>query len=430
MTGQPKSIGESTKEWDNVRYEDKKNHTKVITETNKIRYRLTYADVWNLTYKVDGVERLEYKGEEGKDSVSFDDNTTTGDSSNIEINDLYQKNVNDVTTYPVDWKESGDKRGPTSRIEDWQEVYVSISTEEQDYTLVKDHVITTIIIKSGYKYSSGTTSVKEKTDKNYTAQEMESGNFSDPNFVKYYIYSTGVRNNISSMSSWLFEALENNSRTEGLVDITKYMLYKATDNDYGVTSIDFSAYNENDFKDVSDMTINDGTGGNDTNGTNENFSADGTLVEIAKKCHDYIRENNFYYSSATNKEAGKYVTDGISTGNGSIPYPNGTNYTDCSAYVTWVLYEYGYTEFTTQKTSSWFNGDGPKSKGWSVLPASSAQPGDILVTSGHVEIYVGDGTYAAGCTDAIRREKSYSGISLSRIIDMGGFTKAIRVTKP
>ena len=261
---EPIFIGGSTKEWDNVRYEDKKNHTKVITETNKIRYRLTYADVWNLTYKVDGVERLEYKGEEGKDSVSFEDNTTTGDSSNIEINDLYQKNVNDVTTYPVDWKESGDKRGPTSRSEDWPKGYVIISTEEQDYTLVKNHVITTVIIKRGYKYSSGTTSVKEKTDKNYTAQEMESGNFSDPNFVKYYIYSTGVRNNISSMSSWLFEALENNSRTEGLVDITKYMLYKATDNDYGVTSIDFSAYNEKDFKDVSDITINDG--GNSFNG--------------------------------------------------------------------------------------------------------------------------------------------------------------------
>lgn len=698
-------LGTSTREWDSVRYEDKKNHTNIVTETNKIRYRLTYADVWNLTYKVDGVERLEYKGEEGKDSVSFDDNTATtvgvkkqdieipgnrtnikatifipegtqsnmplalmchgftgtrngdgdngghfnelgnklaqngvaavtitfsgcqdsnedmtkytlenmksdmtsainymksnysidsgkiglvghsmggrvvsdylsnnsvstaaiwapadgdglsgleflGDYSayyetakqngtvttggnfnvtlskeffdqmnnshptqnikqfsgkllaifdsddrdgnglissntvnavksavssqggtyrelqsnhnfstgegeqieditleflgnafgisisngnsnnNIEINDLYQKTVNDVTPYPVTWTESGAKRGPTVSNNNTANGYTVVSHEEQDYTLVKDHVITTIIIKSGYKYSSGTTSVKEKTDKNYTAQEMESGNFSDPNFVKYYIYSTGVRNNISSMSSWLFEALENNSRTEGLVDITKYMLYKATDNDYGVTSIDFSAYNENDFKDVSDMTINDGTGGNDTNGTNENFSADGTLVEIAKKCHDYIRENNFYYSSATNKSAGKYVTDGVSTGNGSIPYPNGTNYTDCSAYVTWVLYEYGYTEFTTQKTSSWFNGDGPKSKGWSVLPASSAQPGDILVTSGHVEIYVGDGTYAAGCTDAIRREKSYSGNSLSQIIAWGGFTKAIRVTKP
>ena len=261
---------------------------------------------------------------------------------------------------------------------------------------------------------------------------MKSGNFSDPNFVKYYIYSTGVRNNISSISSWLFEALENNSRTEGLVDITKYMLYKATDNDYGVTSIDFSAYNEKDFKDVSDITINDGTGGNDTNGTNENFSADGTMVGIAKKCHDYIRENNFYYSSADNKDAGEYKKDGPSTGNGSIPYPNGTNYIDCSAYVTWVLYEYGYEEFTTQKTSSWFNGTGPENKeGWKVLEkVNDAQPGDILVKSGHVEIYVGDGTYAAGCTDAIRREKSYPGVPLSEIIKMGGFTRAIRVTKP
>ena len=532
-------LGTSTREWDSVRYEDKKNHTNIVTETNKIRYRLTYADVWNLTYKVDGVERLEYKGEEGKDSVSFDDNTATtvgvkkqdieipgnrtnikatifipegtqsnmplvlmchgftgtrngdgdngghfnelgnklaqngvaavtitfsgcqdsnedmtkytlenmksdmtsainymksnysidsgkiglvghsmggrvvsdylsnnsvstaaiwapadgdglsgleflGDYSayyetakqngtvttggnfnvklskeffdqmnnshptqnikqfsgkllaifdsddrdgnglissntvnavksavssqggtyrelqsnhnfstgegekieditleflgnafgisisngnsnnNIEINDLYQKTVNDVTPYPVTWTESGAKRGPTVSNNNTANGYTVVSHEEQDYTLVKDHVITTIIIKSGYKYSSGTTSVKEKTDKNYTEQEMESGNFSDPNFVKYYIYCTGVRNNISSMSSWLFEALENNSRTEGLVDITKYMLYKATDNDYGVTSIDFSAYNENDFKDVSDITINDG--GNSFNG--------------------------------------------------------------------------------------------------------------------------------------------------------------------
>ncbi len=532
-------LGTSTREWDSVRYEDKKNHTNIVTETNKIRYRLTYADVWNLTYKVDGVERLEYKGEEGKDSVSFDDSTTTtvgvkkqdieipgnrtnikatifipegtqsnmplvlmchgftgtrngdgdngghfnelgnklaqngvaavtitfsgcqdsnedmtkytlenmksdmtsainymksnysidsgkiglvghsmggrvvsdylsnnsvstaaiwapadgdglsgleflGDYSsyyetakqnetvttggnfnvtlskeffdqmnnsyptqnikqfrgkllaifdsddrdgnglissntvnavksavssqggtykelqsnhnfstgegeqieditleflgnafgisisnessnnNIEINDLYQKTVNDVTPYPVTWIESGAKRGPTVSNNNTANGYTVVSHEEQDYTLVKDHVITTIIIKSGYKYSSGTTSVKEKTDKNYTEQEMKSGNFSDPNFVKYYIYCTGVRNNISSMSSWLFEALENNSRTEGLVDITKYMLYKATNNDYGVTSMDFSAYNEQDFKDVEDIIINDG--GNSFNG--------------------------------------------------------------------------------------------------------------------------------------------------------------------
>ena len=532
-------LGTSTREWDSVRYEDKKNHTNIVTETNKIRYRLTYADVWNLTYKVDGVERLEYKGEEGKDSVSFDDSTTTtvgvkkqdieipgnrtnikatifipegtqsnmplvlmchgftgtrngdgdngghfnelgnklaqngvaavtitfsgcqdsnedmtkytlenmksdmtsainymksnysidsgkiglvghsmggrvvsdylsnnsvstaaiwapadgdglsgleflGDYSsyyetakqngtvttggnfnvtlskeffdqmnnsyptqnikqfrgkllaifdsddrdgnglissntvnavksavssqggtyrelqsnhnfstgegekieditleflgnafgisisnessnnNIEINDLYQKTVNDVTPYPVTWIESGAKRGPTVSNNNTANGYTVVSHEEQDYTLVKDHVITTIIIKSGYKYSSGTTSVKEKTDKNYTQEEMESGNFSGPNFVKYYIYCREARNNISSITSWLFTTLENNSRTEGLLDITKYMLYKATGDDYGITSIDFSAYNEQDFKDVEDIIINDG--GNSFNG--------------------------------------------------------------------------------------------------------------------------------------------------------------------
>ena len=532
-------LGTSTREWDSVRYEDKKNHTNIVTGTNKIRYRLTYADVWNLTYKVDGVERLEYKGEEGKDSVSFDDSTTTtvgvkkqdieipgnrtnikatifipegtqsnmplvlmchgftgtrngdgdngghfnelgnklaqngvaavtitfsgcqdsnedmtkytlenmksdmtsainymksnysidsgkiglvghsmggrvvsdylsnnsvstaaiwapadgdglsgleflGDYSsyyetakqnrtvttggnfnvtlskeffdqmnnsyptqnikqfrgkllaifdsddrdgnglissntvnavksavssqggtykelqsnhnfstgegeqieditleflgnafgisisnessnnNIEINDLYQKTVNDVTPYPVTWIESGAKRGPTVSNNNTANGYTVVSHEEQDYTLVKDHVITTIIIKSGYKYSSGTTSVKEKTDKNYTEQEMKSGNFSDPNFVKYYIYCREARNNISSITSWLFTTLENNSRTEGLLDITKYMLYKATGDDYGITSIDFSAYNEQDFKDVEDILINDG--GNSFNG--------------------------------------------------------------------------------------------------------------------------------------------------------------------
>lgn len=83
-------------------------------------------------------------------------------NNNIEINDLYQKTVNDVTPYPVTWTESGAKRGPTVSNNNTANGYTVVSHEEQDYTLVKDHVITTIIIKSGYKYSSGTTSVKKK----------------------------------------------------------------------------------------------------------------------------------------------------------------------------------------------------------------------------------------------------------------------------
>jgi len=151
------------------------------------------------------------------------------------------------------------------------------------------------------------------------------------------------------------------------------------------------------------------------------------FLTVAKECHDYIRTNNFYYSSAANKKAGKYVGDGTSTGNGKIPYPNGTQYTDCSAYITWVLYEYGYDHFTSQKTSAWFmDRDAMKKMGWTVLPASQAEAGDIVAKNGHVEIYAGNGKfYNAGCTEAIRKEISNSGVKY-----LNTFTYAIRVTKP
>lgn len=157
------------------------------------------------------------------------------------------------------------------------------------------------------------------------------------------------------------------------------------------------------------------TGEEDIDAENNPANINGkTFLEIAKQCHDYINANNF-----------KYV-------NGNrIPYPNGTNYTDCSAYISWVIYEFGYTEFAgTQHTSAWFMGNGPKTKGWVVLDASQAKPGDILAKYGHVEIYAGNGTYSAGSEDSINSTMSYVGCSLSRIIELGGFTRAIRVTAP
>ena len=141
-----------------------------------------------------------------------------------------------------------------------------------------------------------------------------------------------------------------------------------------------------------------------------------TFLGIAKQCHDYIRNNNFYYVQGN-----------------KIPYPNGTSYIDCSAYVTWVLYEYGYTEFAGhQKDTAWFMGSGPSKMGWTILKPSEAKTGDLLVKSGHIEIFAGDGvgTYAAGSTNAIRTEISYKGCSLSKIIAAGGFTRAIRVKEP
>lgn len=61
-------------------------------------------------------------------------------------------------------------------------------------------------------------------------------------FEKVFNSHYNGRTNIISASEWLFEALENNADTVGMVDLTKYLLYKATGINYGVTEFDYAAY--------------------------------------------------------------------------------------------------------------------------------------------------------------------------------------------
>ena len=56
---------------------DTKQRVNVVTETNKVKYRVTYADVWMLTYRVDGVEQIHYDGRE-QDSVSIPGGSGSG----------------------------------------------------------------------------------------------------------------------------------------------------------------------------------------------------------------------------------------------------------------------------------------------------------------------------------------------------------------
>ena len=158
----------------------------------------------------------------------------------------------------------------------------------------------------------------------------------------------------------------------------------------------------------------------------------GTFIEIAKQCHDYIRVNNYYYSSDSHKKAGGCncggTKCGTSTGS-SIPKPakGEGNYIDCSSYVTWVLYEYGYTEFAGwQKVCRDYinNKSTYESKyGWVYKSATQAQAGDIVVNSKHMEIYIGNGQFlGAGCTRAIRQDVSNAGVNYLK-----NFTYAITI---
>lgn len=90
------------------------------------------------------------------------------------------------------------------------------------------------------------------------------------------------------------------------------------------------------------------------------------------------------------------------TGGSTIPLTtSGKNTCDCSSFVSWVLYEWGYkAEFGGIQHSSGDIGPAMMSLGGQKIPAdiSQIQPGDILVRSnidhpgdGHVEIYAGNG---------------------------------------
>lgn len=85
----------------------------------------------------------------------------------------------------------------------------------------------------------------------------------EPNFAtilnkrEYY----QARNNIMSAPDWLFEILETmDSSTVDLLDLTKYVLYKSTNKDFGVTDYEFSTFDHENFQDIT-------SGGNTSSGT-------------------------------------------------------------------------------------------------------------------------------------------------------------------
>lgn len=121
------------------------------------------------------------------------------------------------------------------------------------------------------------------------------------------------------------------------------------------------------------------------------------ILQKAKECHDYLRINGYRYKQV-----------GI-----SIPIKNGKT-VDCSSYVSWVLYEAGFTEFRGhQKTSSYFAAN---PMNWEKISKENLQAGDILVYEGHVQIYAGDGKYYnCGSNNSIQTEApSVYGVSINK----------------
>lgn len=117
----------------------------------------------------------------------------------------------------------------------------------------------------------------------------------------------------------------------------------------------------------------------------------GNLIDTATACWQYI------------VDAGRYKYDGA-----SIP-PTGGSTIDCSSFVSWVLYEYGYEEFGGNQhcTGQFYNTNWNSAFGWEEIAvgpgedcSSQIQPGDLFVrddggNNGHIQFILSiepDGT--------------------------------------
>ena len=102
------------------------------------------------------------------------------------------------------------------------------------------------------KYVAGTVTNKPKVEKK-TDKEIKDGT-GQTNFVTILCEEKHMeaRKKITrEISSWLFEILEENADTANMVDLTKFLLYKVSGSDYGVTEYNFDEYSNNIFTGIS-----------------------------------------------------------------------------------------------------------------------------------------------------------------------------------
>lgn len=93
--------------------------------------------------------------------------------------------------------------------------------------------------RTEYVTSNGT--VISKTEKNDTKD----------NFVKILCNHSKARNNIRSISGWMFESIEHNEYICNMLDLIKYLLQKTYGSNLGVSDYDFSIFDPKNFKSIS-----------------------------------------------------------------------------------------------------------------------------------------------------------------------------------
>ena len=214
-------------------------HTTINT-TDTLNVSLTKANVWIVDY----TQEFEYQHENMP--------TVTGDPTAMEQNREYPGTP--------DKSDNADPAGLGAAVEQ------SVRAKYSD----KDHVTTSMTCVTDYYYGFDGTVTNQNTveTKKYTALPKELKPKDDPhaeedNFVTILKERDhhDTLTNVMSAPDWLFDLIEENERTVDMLDLTKYLLYRASGVDYGVTDFDFSIFDPANFMTVGGAYGSSGIGG-------------------------------------------------------------------------------------------------------------------------------------------------------------------------
>ena len=192
----------------------------VINENNTIDAKVTRANVWFVDY----TQNFEYQIPDStvtNDSKEYDDEEYPESPSRTDGNDGAGLGAEFRSQVHSDY---------LSRHENVLTTIESLKSEYYDKTINRKIGITNTIQEK--KYVASPAKMIEKTDK----QSKE------PNFVTIFNKRNKAANSIKSATSWLFAILEKSDDTKDMIDLTKYLLYKATGRNYGVTEFNFEGY--------------------------------------------------------------------------------------------------------------------------------------------------------------------------------------------
>ena len=197
-------------------WKETNNVKKTLTESVSTSVDFTYINAWCVkAYKTNSYsDKALNIGDKDEIEIDIPGKVNESDSSSLSA----QKKVKtDEVTTVEETKDSKGQKGTTTKVKKYK-IYQRTRTETKTISNT---------------YDSGELKIEESSKK----------------FIK--IYKDNIKNLVKE--DYLFEIIEENEKTANYLNLTKYLIYKATGEDYGVVEYNFDEFGINSFSGMTNI---------------------------------------------------------------------------------------------------------------------------------------------------------------------------------